>query len=209
MILCDIGNTHLHFYDKKTIWRVLPEKLGKLPLDCDVYYISVCEEHTQKLLKKHKNSFDISECIKIDTDYKGMGVDRRAACKSVSDGVIVDAGSAITIDVMHEGRHLGGCIMAGLMAYSKMFSGISSALDKPFNSNVPLDSLPKNTQDALSFGVFKGLCMTIQTLSEGRKIFFTGGDGKFLSKFFENSIYDEMLVFRGMELGLKSMLQRR
>ena len=34
---------------------------------------------------------------------------------------------------------------------------------------------------------------------KNKKIYFTGGDGKFLSRFFENAIYDDLLIFKGMQ----------
>ncbi len=36
-----------------------------------------------------------------------------------------------------------------------------------------------------------------------KNIYFTGGDGKFFSKFFKHSIYDKMLVFRGMQKAIE------
>ena len=38
-----------------------------------------------------------------------------------------------------------------------------------------------------------------------KKIYFTGGDGKFFAKFFENSIFDNTLVFKGMQKALKDI----
>ena len=42
-----------------------------------------------------------------------MGVDRRALCLSHENGIFVDAGSAITVDVVEEGRYQGGYIFPG------------------------------------------------------------------------------------------------
>lgn len=208
MIFCDIGNTYFHFYDTKSIWKVAPENLDKKFLTSQVYYISVCKEHEQKLLKLQHHARNIAEYIEIDTLYVGMGIDRKAACLSIFDGVVVDAGSAITIDVMHEGMHLGGCILPGLFAYMHGYASISPVLKKSFNFNLNLDDLPQNTQDAISFGVFKSLKGIIESMAKNKKIFFTGGDGKFLSKFFKNSIYDEMLIFRGMEKTFKDICSK-
>ncbi|WP_104697739.1 MULTISPECIES: type III pantothenate kinase [unclassified Helicobacter] len=207
MILCDIGNTYFHFYDRRSIWKVLPQKLDKKLLNSQIYYISVCKKHEEKLLSLDRSARNIERFVQIDTLYAGMGVDRKAACLGISDGVIVDAGSAITIDVMQEGMHLGGCILPGLFSYLKAFEEISPILGKNFNFSINLRDLPQNTQDAVSFGVFRGLKALIDSMAKSKKIFFTGGDGKFISKFFDNSIYDEMLVFRGMEKALELMNQ--
>lgn len=208
MILCDIGNTYFHFYDRRTVWKVLPSKISKKFLDSQIYYISVCRKNEELLLSLDPSARNIEKFIQIDTLYTNMGVDRRAACLSLSDGVIVDAGSAITIDVMQEGMHLGGCILPGLFSYLKSFEAISPVLGQKFNFSINLRDLPQNTQDAVSFGVFKGLKTLIDSMAKNKKIFFTGGDGKFLSKFFDNSIYDEMLIFRGMERALDFMKKK-
>ncbi|MCE3037961.1 type III pantothenate kinase [Helicobacter anatolicus] len=205
MILCDIGNTYLHFYNQRNIWKVAPQNLKKDFLDSEVYYISVCPKNEEKLLRIHKQCFDIGSFVKLDTVYQGMGVDRRAACLSIFDGIVVDAGSAITIDVMHEGMHLGGCILPGLCSYAQSYEMISDALKKPIKTSVSLEELPQNTQDAMSFGILKSIKLLVQNMAKNKKIFLTGGDGKFFSTIFENSIYDEMLIFRGMEKILENM----
>ena len=38
----------------------------------------------------------------------------------------------------------------------------------------------------------------INEVSRNKKIYFTGGDGKFLSKFFDNALYDDSIIFKGM-----------
>lgn len=209
MILCDIGNTHLHFYNKRNVWKVLPQNLKKEFLDSEVYYISVNPENEERLLKLHKQSFNIAHLIELDTTYRGMGIDRKAACIGVFDGIVIDAGSAITIDVMHEGMHLGGCILPGLYSYGNAYGAISDALKKPMNFNVSLENLPQMTQDAMSYGIFKGIKLLVEDMAKNKKIFLTGGDGKFFSKIIENSTYDEMLIFRGMEESIKKGMLTR
>ncbi|CBG40157.1 Type III pantothenate kinase [Helicobacter mustelae] len=208
MILCDIGNTHLHFYNQKSIWRVLPEHLNKSFLNDEIYYISVCREYEERLLKMSKRCCNVGSLISIDTSYAGLGVDRRAACVSVRDGVVIDAGSAITIDIMEDSTHLGGCILPGLYAYSNAFAEISPALKKPLHFQVSLEDLPQATQDAMSFGVLKGISLLVADMAKDKKIYITGGDGKFFSKLLPNSIYDEMLIFRGMEACIQKAIQK-
>ena len=36
-----------------------------------------------------------------------------------------------------------------------------------------------------------------------KKVYFTGGDGQFFSKFFKKSIYDRALIFRGMKKAIE------
>lgn len=203
MLLCDVGNTFLHFYHNGKIWKEKPYALSKKKENLPIYYISVNERFERCLLASHPYCVNIGEYIEIESEYKGLGVDRRAACKAVQDGVIIDAGSAITADIMQDGIHLGGYIMPGLGAYRKMCAEISPVLDRAIEPSVNLSALPQNTSDALSFGAIKSVILMIKNTTRTKKIFFTGGDGKFFARFFENAIYDNTLVFKGMQKALE------
>jgi type III pantothenate kinase len=112
--------------------------------------------------------------------------------------VIVDAGSAITVDIMAGGLHLGGYIMPGLFALQKSFATISPRLDMTINPNTQLDLLPQNSLEAISYGAIKPIILMLKESQKDKKLYFTGGDGKFFAKFFNNAIYDSSLVFKGM-----------
>lgn len=198
MILCDIGNSFLHFYYRGKVWKEDRNNLSQKDTNELIIYISVNEDSTKALLYSHPRCFDLSPYINLDTTYEGLGVDRIAACKAILDGVIVDAGSAITVDVMQEGIHLGGFIMPGITQYRKMFSAIS-VLDCEMHLGVSLNTFPQNTKDAVSYGVLKSIILMLQNTSKNKKIHFTGGDGKFLSHFFAHSFFDDLLVFKGMQ----------
>ncbi|PAF49829.1 pantothenate kinase [Helicobacter sp. 12S02232-10] len=208
MILCDIGNTYIHFCDKYRIWKNQPERIDKEKLYADIYYISVNAENEKKLLKAYKNSYNIAKIIEFDTSYEGLGIDRKAACLGVNDGVVIDAGSAITVDVMHEGKHQGGYILPGLVTYTKAYKQISSALDKQINFGISLEEMPLDTRSAISFGMLKSIVSCIGDTIRDKKAYFTGGDGKFLAKFFKESIYNEMLVFNGMQISIDRALNK-
>ncbi|NOX15475.1 MAG: type III pantothenate kinase, partial [Epsilonproteobacteria bacterium] len=141
----------------------------------------------------------IEPYFQIDTIYQGLGIDRIAACTAINDGMVVDAGSAITVDIMSNSLHLGGFILPGLSAYEQTFSHISEKLSFKLNMGVDFEALPQKTSDALSFGVIKPILMILKDSCKDKKIYFTGGDGKFFSKYFTNSIYDRTLIFRGMK----------
>ena len=203
MILCDIGNTYLHFKTPNGIFKISPEKLDRSFNDSQIFFISVSETNKEKFLNFYADAFDIADLIKINTSYRGMGVDRRAACVCIKDGLIVDAGSAITLDVMHNGVHLGGCILPGLFSYLLAYESISPVLRKGFNFSLNFEDFPQNTQDAMSFGVLGSIIEMIKKLAKEKKIYFTGGDGKYFSRFFDKSVYDEGLIFRGMEQSIR------
>ncbi len=206
MLLCDIGNTYLHFFCKGKMWKEKPSSIAKKNPEMPIYYISVSKKNEKKLLESHSRCVNIEKFLKLDTAYKGLGVDRKAACLAIQDGIIVDAGSAITIDIMQSGIHLGGYILPGLSNYKRLFSSID-ALRMDFNFDISLVSLPQNTRDAISFGCIRSIVLTIQNVAKDDCVYFTGGDGKFLSRFFDRSIYDNTLVFKGMLKVLQNNLK--
>ena len=199
MILCDIGNTHFHFNKEG---RLFDEKECSLKKE-KIYFISVNDKKTKELLKKNPNSIDLAKHINFNTSYEGLGIDRIMACKSVEDGVVIDAGSAITIDIMVSGIHLGGYILPGLKAINDSYKKISEKLDYNFISQIDTKILPSNTIEAISYGGIGMVISMIEKASKNQKIYFTGGDGVYLSRFFDNSIYIKDLVFRGMKQTIK------
>jgi len=197
MILCDIGNSTVDLYQDGRIWNLSHAKFKDFTTKEKVYYICVNDDIMRYL--KYKNNFiDLEPYFEFDTIYQGMGIDRIASCSTISDGMIVDAGSAITVDIMSGGVHLGGFILPGIMAYQLCYKSISPRLDVAINPSIALDVLPQKTSDAISYGTIKPIIMILEATCKDKKIFFTGGDGAFFSKQFKNSIYDKTLIFRGM-----------
>ncbi len=198
MILCDIGNHSANFIQDGKNWSLNHEDFMNYKTEEIIYYICVNEKISHKL-KDVKNFVNIESYFELDTIYQGMGIDRVAACSAISDGMIVDAGSAITVDIMSNSLHLGGFILPGLAAYEKCYGQISEKLSVRLKPNIDLEALPQKTVDAISYGIIKPIIMILKDLCKDKTIYFTGGDGKFFSKYFENSIYDGTLIFRGME----------
>ncbi len=197
MILCDIGNTNATFFDGRKIWNLSIDEFNTYEPKEKIYYINVNEKAAQKL--SNPLFIDIEPYIKLNSTYIGLGVDRAAACYAINNGLIVDAGSAITLDLMANGCHIGGFIMPGITTTLSSLKNISPRLDMPLNSQVDLECLPQRTQDAISYGVIKPIVNLINDFASGKSIYFTGGDGEFLSRFFAQSLYDRMLIFRGMQ----------
>lgn len=202
MILCDIGNTNATFLESGKISRMSVEQFRDYEPREKVYFICVNDEIFPKL-RANTNFIDLEPHFEIDTIYQGLGVDRVAGCYIVSDGVVVDAGSAITVDIMSNSIHLGGYIMPGISAMLASYEKISPRLKVPINSQLDIDALPQKTSDAVSYGILKPLITLLERLAGSKKVYFTGGDGEFLSKFFKNAIYDKMLVFRAMQKLIK------
>jgi len=199
MILCDIGNSFYHFYENGKIWKVPTKKHLDLTHNSQIYYISVNEKAEQKLRKLYPFAINIDKFANLDTNYIGLGIDRIMACLAIEDGVIIDAGSAITVDIIQNNMHLGGYILPGIENFRKSYKNISPKLDKKLNLNIDLSLLPQNTIDAISYGIIASIVNLLKQSVKNKRIFFTGGDGAFLARFFNNAIVDNLLIFKGMK----------
>ena len=198
LTLCDIGNTTFHFLvDNKHQIYFLDEELPLL--EETIYFVSVNETASKKLKNTYKKCIDIEKYLNFKTKYQGMGLDRKLACVGYKNAIIVDAGSAITVDIMKENRHLGGIILPGLNNFNNLYKQISSKLDYEINTKVNLDKIPLCTQDAISYSILKSIILPIKELALEKQIIFTGGDGEFLSRYFDNCIYKKDLIFENMK----------
>ncbi len=202
MILCDIGNTTFHFLDgRKSIKIPLNEKLPELTEN--IYFISVNKKATKKLKEKYPKAINLKRYIDFKTSYLGMGIDRMVACMASDDAIIVDAGSAITVDVMKDGKHMGGFILPGLNSYKKTYPRISKKLKFEFKENTKINTLPQSTNEAINYAILNSIITPIKDISKNKEIIFTGGDGKLLSQFFKGSIYKRNLLFTAMKRIIK------
>ncbi|MCD6213034.1 MAG: type III pantothenate kinase [Sulfurovum sp.] len=202
MLLADIGNTHFHIYNGEEVEHLSYDAaIAKYQSEA-LCYISV--KHQLSLeIEQITNWKNISSLMKIENEYDTMGVDRKALCLSHKDGLFVDAGSAITVDVMEDGIYCGGYIFPGLKVMLNAYAGISSVLDVELNKQISLEQLPSTTKDGISYGIIASIKALIDKHNKGKTLYFTGGDGKFLSSYFPDAIYDETLVFQGMKKVLK------
>jgi len=200
MLLCDIGNTSLHFFDGDKEYKEDVEHFDSLSIQEDVFYICV-NPKLREVLKLLKNWIDLSLYIEIDKYYDTMGIDRIMAVEALRDAVVVDAGSALTVDVVKDGKYEGGFIYPGVQAMSKTYSDISSALNYSFNFEVSLDKMPKNSQDAISYGYLKILYSEV--ISHNQEIILTGGDADKFASIFPTARIDKTLIFKGMKRIIK------
>lgn len=207
MILCDIGNTNAHFLVDDEIIVKNANEMFDFSIEDKIYYI--CVNNTLKpLLKKKPNFFDLEPHIYFQTQYSGLGIDRICACKSVKNGVIVDIGSAITVDVMENGLHKGGFILPGIKAYETAYATISPAITKKMDFSVCIENLPQNTKDAVSYAVLKSIVLCVSSVADKKTVYFTGGGGERLSEFFQNSIYDKMLIFKTLKDAVSAIINK-
>lgn len=147
-----------------------------------------------------------------------MGVDRWLAMIAAHNGgfftdtgcgkIVVDAGSAMTVDVLNEkGLHLGGYIVPGLaMAQAALFSNaeqvnryVEPSQLAALNSNNA--ELGKNTVQCVEYGVVSQLIALIKSVVSqypDYKLIVTGGDGELLAGFLDDCMVDSNLVLKGL-----------
>ena len=121
--------------------------------------------------------------------------------------IVVDAGTATTIDVLdNEGKHLGGWILPGL---DLMTSSLTQNTQRVFDDGkTPFtNELGKNTPNGLKNGALVAtigaieqakLNLTAQKTEQAPQIIFAGGYGSLLQQQFAGSIFDSLLVMKGL-----------
>ncbi len=162
-----------------------------------------------RFLSQNRISFHYhtsSSKIPIGIDYKTpqtLGLDRLAAAVGAdwlfpeSNILIIDAGTAVTFDIVSKSLFLGGNISPGLsLRYRSLHE---------HTAKLPLLSIPqyeqrygKSTAEAIENGVFNGLLYemegTIQTIGSllgDINIILTGGDSQFFASKIKKSIFVE------------------
>lgn len=218
MILCDIGNTTFHFLIQEESHKVsladdldiFRERLNLLEVDTlKLYYISVNEEATKKLLKIFPYALDLEPYIELQTNYEStLGIDRKLACLTVHDGIVVDFGSAITIDCMENGIHQGGSIVIGFDTLAKSYPLISKRLHFEFNDTLPRGTLPANTQDAISFGIISMVVGAIEYTKKYKKelpLIITGETSSYFLPYLTQFEFKKELIFDGMKHIIKEL----
>jgi len=146
-----------------------------------------------------------------------VGMDRLVAAVAVnqlrdplSPAVIVDAGTAITVDlVSQQGDFLGGAILPGMQLVSHALSVNTDQLplvDPRFAHTAP-DALGTSTEDAIRSGLFWGSVGAIRELIErigastdcSPQVFLTGGDAELLAPFIsKDAVFVRDLVIGGI-----------
>ena len=198
MLLCDIGNTSFHFYDTETgrEMKKAAETFDPAEITQRICYINVNAE-VQPKLDALGNWTDLQPFVERQKYYATMGIDRIMACEAIDEGVVVDAGSAITVDIVRDGVFEGGFIYPGVTALQSLYPAISSKLDYSFNFGVQLDKMPKNTPDAISYGAL-GL-LAREVAGYALPVYLTGGDAQTLRPLFSEAAVAKYLLFSGMQ----------
>jgi type III pantothenate kinase len=233
MILIEIGNTAVKAVTvtetgRSNLFKVgihqtkqLKSELSKLREDQNVVLSSVRKDVAQIVLDQRPrlNIYQITtaETGKVKLDYKtpeSLGIDRVLACLGAADQsggkgvIVVDAGTACTIDLMTKNFVFkGGVIMPGLALISKSMREFLPELPQ-VKPEIPGSFPGGSTAESIRWGIYGGFINAVRSFVEMYRemgnnpvLYLTGGDGKFLSGNLKGykSLYRENLVFDGME----------
>lgn len=156
--------------------------------------------------------------IKVCVDQPGrVGMDRLAAAVAVNQlrdrrapAVIVDAGTAITVDLVNqEGDFQGGAILPGMRLVSQALAAKTDQLprvDPHFHQSQPR-ALGTSTEEAIRSGLFWGSVGAIRELVQrigatatgSPQLFLTGGDAERLAPYVsKDAVFVRDLVLGGI-----------
>lgn len=148
-----------------------------------------------------------------------LGIDRwlailAAKAKTASACVIVDCGSAITVDLItSQGEHLGGYIAPGLRLMRESLE-TKTATIRLGQIGYPDNNFPgRNTVAAIKsaeLAMIGGLVAHAKSVLRNYELgdaylLVTGGDGEWLISMLQDGIYEEDLVLDGLHIALSGL----
>jgi type III pantothenate kinase len=149
--------------------------------------------------------------IAVESPSK-VGPDRLAAAAGVvaaggREGIIVDAGTAVTVDVLAKKGFLGGAIFPGKDLWYRALHEGTAALPLVPDAGGTIDSPGRNTREAILSGVRWGVVGAVKELvarsrrhvSKDARVWVTGGGGAGLARYLGPlARYEKDLVFLGL-----------
>lgn len=148
------------------------------------------------------NDYLTPETLGRDRLAAAVGADTLYPGRSV---LIVDFGTAVTLDVVSGGRFRGGFISPGLRSRFRALHDYTAALPAlgPSGETLPVG---RSTREAMQQGVQLGLCYEIEGHIRRMRgefddllVIFTGGDAEYFVKRIKNTIFADCdLVLTGL-----------
>jgi len=206
----DIGNTRYHCglgENISVIERLDTEEIDEVVKFFEgvdnIMVISVAEKRL-RVLKRFLNGRIIRFPMdKIQRDYSGLvGEDRIAASLYVKEEglypcVVIDAGSAITVDIINEvGLFSGGAILSGVKNYLSLFKAQENLKHIRVEPE-PLENHGKNTEECIRHGLYiyiNGIMDYVDSLKI-KRVIVTGGDAHLFMK--RGWMHDRDIVLKG------------
>jgi type III pantothenate kinase len=135
-----------------------------------------------------------------------LGADRLAAVVGAAylapdaDFMVVDAGTCLKFEYLHDNNYLGGSIAPGLMMRYKALSAFTERLPEIEHRDFE-PRLGDTTETAILSGVQQGFLLDVEgrirqylNQNPSGKVFLTGGDSAFLAERLKTKIFAEPLL---------------
>jgi len=213
-------------------WQPVFETFLQTVETVDCYYATVPGSEAQRdlliLLSRYFSADNIDAFVSehrgagVTSAYRQsqrLGVDRWLAllggfAVSDKDAIIVDAGSAITVDLLRkDGQHLGGAILPGMNTSLERFKTMLQVAD--FNhADIDANQLPGcSTESCIhinysgNVGVYLGQLIDrwFSLLADDAVLIVSGGDASLVETSGQHALlHIPDLVFRGMRQQLES-----
>jgi pantothenate kinase type III len=155
------------------------------------------------------NACENPETVGLDRLFDANALDRDG------DFVVVDAGTAITVDRVCRGVFEGGAIAPGIRVSYRALHRETGKLPQVEPDLSPPPALGRNTRQAMRVGVERGLAGLVDRLvadllaelpadrRAASRVFLTGGDARYLAPLLRTPIeIDPMLTLRGIARAL-------
>jgi type III pantothenate kinase len=202
-------------YELKALYPELTQAIMSSVVDVDEKTIEVLKKEFELFIELNHQTI-----LPIDNLYESketLGPDRLAAVVGAnhlfpdSDLLVIDAGTAITYDVIdHNNCYLGGNISPGLASRFKALHDYTKKLPLAERSDQwPL--IGKTTEEAIQAGVQAGIVAEIDAMIDrirdnwiDCKVILTGGDSFFFDEKLKNTIF---VMFELTLLGLNRILE--
>lgn len=151
--------------------------------------------------------------------YRSLGCDRWLALqparqKTSGPLVVVDCGTAITVDVVDaDGRHLGGWIMAGVEAARSGLFARAPGLNRPIPDVEVIDRPARDTGRALArgslllatAGIDRAVAAAERAVDDRVSLWLTGGNAARLSPYLaRNARHEQHLVLHGLAMATQA-----
>lgn len=149
-------------------------------------------------------------------DATKLGIDRwlgvlAARAMGAGPALVVDAGTAITLDVLTpQGMHAGGYILPGLQMQQAALAAETVRVQFP-QADWRDQSLGTNTAAAVGHGSIRAICALVRELAhelgpdEPPRIYLTGGNAQDLEKFLPEAKVMNDLLLIGMQAYMRAM----
>jgi type III pantothenate kinase len=194
----------------ESVSHVYLSNVGKEDITEHIRIICNSNNSSLTIAKTKKNEFGLTNSYLIPSN---MGVDRwlaMLACMQISSSqtfLVVDIGTAMTIDAVKNGNHLGGWIVPGIsLLKQSLFKNTSRVFtdDKNSSSTSFGSDTPRCVDNGCTAQILGTLLMAEREIKKNidkYEIFLTGGDKSvFLNLDIQNIIESENLVLEGLTL---------